>query len=723
MKYCRLILLWLILLVSGKGSAQDSIYVSSKIKENVEIDKIQQMLFTELRLGDSLHAPEFKELKYQLTNSIISKVDELQLGIETDSLMDEEQRIKFLTGLKTCLNSYLLAYNDKQIGADRLPSLISAYSKATVIGRTGTSIIGVLREIDYKNALIIISCFPYQNSQVLNTDRELWMQHVYQKYPDKIFPVLFAFPDVAVADSLISILARRNPGDLYTYSQAKASALGKKIHASKDTLVQLIAGLADKKEGRMLFPFTGSLINGDVTVAEIRQNFGEKNNVNYFKLLVKTQIKYAERLSVGDTAVAANALFKRIQRIAQEDFVNVMNGLHERPDAERFKVIESLSAQELYYICVACGDELYTSSYLYLYKNIFKTFQYANSYSLLQTVYFDHFKRFIKLASNFNTLTDFLSRMDNVQSDFVMKSFVDNLQDSSRLEDAVDVADSYASIQDQQLKKKMIVQVEQNLAQSQKLGNKTGVVIYSLLNTLFTSLDSAAGDDISARLDIPSVYQVDNATLRNKAGKIIIQEYFYGDTDGNYQFDNFLKKYRKDKWNIVVKKEWVELRAADESNVVIYANKPLDEITYKDIHAQNELRSYLSANNLVPTIVIHRGHSYFVENTIKNLTASVRIVILGSCGGYNNLDEIIKKSPYVHIISSKQEGNGSINQTMIVYFTKLLEEGKDLYWPGIWADLNRKFKNNRKFDDYIAPYKNLGAIFMMAYNKKMGYKK
>jgi hypothetical protein len=55
---------------------------------------------------------------------------------------------------------------------------------------------------------------------------------------------------------------------------------------------------------------------------------------------------------------------------------------------------------------------------------------------------------------------------------------------------------------------------------------------------------------------------------------------------------------------------------------------------------------------------------------------------------------------------------------MIIYLTELLSKGKNLYWPGIWKDLRIIFKTNKKFDDYIPPHKNLGAIFMMAFNKR-----
>jgi hypothetical protein len=51
--------------------------------------------------------------------------------------------------------------------------------------------------------------------------------------------------------------------------------------------------------------------------------------------------------------------------------------------------------------------------------------------------------------------------------------------------------------------------------------------------------------------------------------------------------------------------------------------------------------------------------------------------------------------------------------------------GKKLVWKDMWASLSKVFSkdSNRElresWEDYIPPYKNLGAIFIKAYNKKM----
>ena len=76
-------------------------------------------------------------------------------------------------------------------------------------------------------------------------------------------------------------------------------------------------------------------------------------------------------------------------------------------------------------------------------------------------------------------------------------------------------------------------------------------------------------------------------------------------------------------------------------------------------------------------------------------------------------------SPFAHIIASKQVGSGTVNVPLILAITEALRQGKDLNWIDIWKTLGKTLKENPLFEDYIPPYKNLGALFIMAYNRVM----
>ena len=78
-----------------------------------------------------------------------------------------------------------------------------------------------------------------------------------------------------------------------------------------------------------------------------------------------------------------------------------------------------------------------------------------------------------------------------------------------------------------------------------------------------------------------------------------------------------------------------------------------------------------------------------------------------------------------HIVSTKEIGKGDINKPIISYINQTVAAGKPIVWKEMWASLTKLFyadanKSMREsWDDYVPPYKNLGAIFIKAYNKKM----
>lgn len=119
--------------------------------------------------------------------------------------------------------------------------------------------------------------------------------------------------------------------------------------------------------------------------------------------------------------------------------------------------------------------------------------------------------------------------------------------------------------------------------------------------------------------------------------------------------------------------------------------------------------------------MIHRGHSYHLQSTLARLTPYARIVILGSCGGYQNLATVLDHSPDAHIISSKQTGVRAVNEPIIRSLNQFLLAGADVNWITMWDTLETQFAKNPevldKFSDYVPPHRNLGAIFIKAYRK------
>lgn len=322
------------------------------------------------------------------------------------------------------------------------------------------------------------------------------------------------------------------------------------------------------------------------------------------------------------------------------------------------------------------------------------------------------------MAANYNVLDDFLKRMDKESSQVLMKAFVKGLDKAKTLEDAVDVANSYSSITDKAVQKLVLNEVQYSLQKAKQAGNTRGTNIYSILNILFLSMDSTNRVDVTKLLGIPPVFYMPNKQLQDTAGRIIVQQFFYGDDDGKAGYAQFTSLFDNGNWSVKGNDNWVVHTSTGKgTKVVIYSNKPLDEKQGLDDKAQEELTNYLTEHNIDPTIVIHRGHSYYLNSTLQRLANTAKIVVLGSCGAYQSLNKVLTTCPTAHIVSSKQTGSQSINGPLIKGMMETLRQGKTLNWPALWANLRSQGLDKELFNDYVPPYKNLGALFIMAYNR------
>jgi hypothetical protein len=373
---------------------------------------------------------------------------------------------------------------------------------------------------------------------------------------------------------------------------------------------------------------------------------------------------------------------------------------------------------------------VYTSSFLGAYKRLVEKMKPMTGKELFDTVHYDHFRTFIRMCAGYNTLSDFLATMPDTARSPLMAGFISNLQKGAEddLEDAVDVADAFGSITDTALASFLLNKVKENYELSYKVRSKKGMYIYSLLSRLFegnriTSSDTGA-NLLSDRLGLSNINKVPYHLLINDSGIVYQQVFFYGDEDGKHSYEHFIDLFRKDKrWKITFEKYWTEIQSLTDRKVVIYSNLPLPEPDDDD--AIVKLTKFLADTGIKPTIMIHRGHSYHLKSTLGNLQKQVRMVILGSCGGYHNLAQVLNRSPDAHIVSSKQTGTMGVNDEILRSLNNTLLTGQDPNWISMWHDLEVYFNKKKdaaekdKFSDYVPPYKNLGAIFIKAYRKMM----
>jgi hypothetical protein len=592
------------------------------------------------------------------------------------------------------------------------------------IANTGINI--MIDQLPYEVGMNLINSGAFDKNAGYSNSQDILIKKYCALHPDRVFLKLRDNIDVPFRDSLIKVAGYRDPGQLYDFAAAN-NRLGSAIRRIDDPLITAVSRMATSNSGRWYFPFLDDIMKGKLSIGEIDEV--KDDSVLYFRLLVKTHLDYVQRALNKDTAYGFKELQDRIKTKATDVLVNTINSLHEVDNlAVRFKIIQPLTAEELYYLAVTTDGIIYTSSFVKGVYPLMMARANQRGDSLLMNVQFDKYRKFIKMCAGYNTLSSFLNTFqpkknddDEGDAEKLMRAFVGKLEESNGLEDGVDVADSYASIVEtnKPIAEKMLLNIKANYNRNIVSNNKRGIVMYNLLYKLFLSADTNNHIDLSREFGIPPVYGVPFKALVNDTGRVIMQVFFYGDKDGIGIFQGFKRLFDPKLWKTTTTKNWIEISSIKGKPVSVYANLPLPEEDDKDKKAQDALDSFLLRNNLYPTVVIHRGHSYNAPYTIDQILPSAKIVFMGSCGGYYLIHDILKHSPDAHIITSKQIGKTAVNQPFFNLLMEKARNGSNIDWIPFWEELEKKVKVEG-FEDYIPPYKNLGAIFIKAYTKAMG---
>ena len=649
-----------------------------------------------------------------VTQCIHLQVFENRNWIETNNGLPDNEKFKWLRGVNNLLIELHTGLKLNQLTVAAVVTTMRAFTSAMKLSARGLNISPLITNENRTVGSILLATGSFTDNIGYSAARDQLILKNCQNFPDQILNILdkqgSEISSNRYADSLLIAAAFNNPEMVYNYAAAP-SALGKKIQSINHPLVRWIGRLAYMKTGRYYFPFLDELYTGKINIDNITPRIPEDQTENYFKLLVETRIKQVQRKKEGKTLVAEAALLTKLKSIVMDLYVNDINGLHQTQSSiVRFKKIANLTPQELYYIAVLGADELYTSSFVSgIYPLIIRKLGTKYTSELLALVYQDYFKKFIAVAANYNTLQNFLSHMPIEASNDLMRRFVRDLDIAPTLEDAVDVADAFSSISDTSL---------QNLILSEIRKNKN--------NRLYQTLDALCTAGIHQKNTNPTIQALQNTfglldfnTLRNNQKNVIIRQYFYGDKDGIQIFNAFINSFNKPGWKTIQKKYWTKINSTN-GKVSIYANMPLDEKNELDLKAQDSLTGYLAAQKITPSIVIHRGHSYYANHTIASIDSSAKLVLLGSCGGYQKLTSVLRRAPNTQIIASKQIGKGVINAALLSQRAEALEKGQDLIWSGIWKQINDRLKGEAKtsFQDYIPPYKNIGLMLLKTYSVK-----
>ncbi|GBL34824.1 hypothetical protein EMGBS15_04190 [Filimonas sp.] len=653
---------------------------------------------------------EFKndaEASAILTDAIMKHVDHLQVVIENLPI-DHFKKLGYLTELATAIKEIPYDLANGKVDPELYKNTVDNYELILKKRENGGDIIDEVSTHFSRSFYNLMFMFK-DNKPAISV---IYTQMV-KLYPEEMFKILREYKDLSAAEDMIAYVAPKQPSLILTY--ANSTSMERAIvRRCQDPLVKSIVEIADKARIPLrAIVYLEDLRKGAISIAEVNSITG--NAELYFKSLMKQRLK-------------SNTLTRRIidreSKIQALEYVRTMNELHEEKDPVRFKCLENLTPSEMYFLMVLCSDEIYTSSFVGTFNRMLLKMAPMKGDAFLQELNMDKFRTFIRMCAGYNKLDEFIATIDPANRNTLMATFVKNIDKNTEtgLEDAVDVADSFGSINDPELLDYLAEEVKENYERVYKENNKRGLIIYFLLHTLCNSAinPNASSDELQNQLKVPPITFVPFKNLVNAEGTVVEQVFFYGDEDGKSSFASFQSNFKADEWKSVKNDKWLTITSIKGKPISIYANLPLDEP--QDEEVQNALCKYLDSNKLSPSIIIHRGHSYHLSGTISHLSPSNKIIILGSCGGYHNLSTILEHSEDAHIISSKQTGTMRVTDPILKDIHQLLLNGKDINWIEYWNGLSAQMNTPQLqdlFNDYVPPHKNMGALFLKAYKIQM----
>ena len=115
-------------------------------------------------------------------------------------------------------------------------------------------------------------------------------------------------------------------------------------------------------------------------------------------------------------------------------------------------------------------------------------------------------------------------------------------------------------------------------------------------------------------------------------------------------------------------------------------------------------------------MLIHRGHTWYVDQSLRYLAPSCRLVYLGSCRGMTSAYTVIVQANQAQMIATNGVGTQTVNDPLLKAINdELLRGGKILEWERFWQVQQARLGSNPDFRDYIPPPRNIAAIMLAAY--------
>lgn len=537
---------------------------------------------------------------------------------------------------------------------------------------------------------------PY-SKRVLNT--------VASMHPDDIFRQVKNIQSKYWIKEILEKATQQSPVSYKRYLPNENHPVRYILNTSKDTTVLAMNNLYKQFGYRSnLYPLVDNIVNCTKTPECVDSLC--RNNTAAFREMI--------RIITNKNCIGRYSIEKELE----SNSLLTIRAINDMPGVSpeiRYKAIKDYNAQELYVLMLYGEDELFKSSFFGLYQMFNERIGTSNTFEFLQSIDFLHFRAFLKILANFDKTEDFLNKMSADQRLTLIGMLVKNLEkEKYNPSEVIYVAEAIPGFKLMNDKAVINTMIYKEFERLQNENSGTGMLMYGLLASIIQK-DAVSEIDwytyIKTQFTLPNIDGIRIADLKTGNGVIVQQHYFYNDDDGKSSFNNFISTIKgMSNWVLDNHETYVQVTSTSGNKVILFANKP--EYEQNGI---NDIQKALLTNQYTVSVIVHRGHSFHTEKTLTQIPTNVKLILVGSCGGYYKLPIAIERAPNSHIISTKQIGTMRVNDPAIKLLCEYMRNGKDIVWSDFWNVLENATGKNAMFYDYVPPNKNLGSLFLNAY--------
>jgi hypothetical protein len=192
------------------------------------------------------------EINYLVTRTARWEIREMLYKIEKDSTLDHSNKIRYIRGMKELLQDILRSWKNGEYNPISLTSQVAAYWYCVQLNKKGISMEDYFNTLEWEVGAPLTRTIAFENNPGRAKCGELLVKKYCILYPEKIFQILTAYPDVSFADSILKAVAPKRVDEIYNYAAA-SNKLGAVIRGIDDPLVKTISKMARSKSGRLYF--------------------------------------------------------------------------------------------------------------------------------------------------------------------------------------------------------------------------------------------------------------------------------------------------------------------------------------------------------------------------------------------------------------------------------------------------------------------------------------